>query len=84
MPRITDPFHDHHVLKAARFRDLHSVRRSAVETCVAPWAGFVYVDFVIDVYAHYLVGWRVEASRVFRRRFDLDHATISRFSPAAQ
>lgn len=26
---------------------------------VATWAGFVYVAFVIDVYARYIVGWRV-------------------------
>lgn len=28
-------------------------------TYVATWARFVYVAFVIDVYARYLVGWRV-------------------------
>ena len=28
-------------------------------TYVATWAGFVYVAFVIDVYARYIVGWRV-------------------------
>ena len=28
-------------------------------THVASWSGFVYVAFVIDVYARYIVGWRV-------------------------
>lgn len=28
-------------------------------TYVATWSGFVYVAFVIDVYARYIVGWRV-------------------------
>jgi len=28
-------------------------------TYVATWAGIVYVAFVIDVYARYIVGWRV-------------------------
>jgi len=28
-------------------------------TYVATWAGFVYVAFVIDVYARYILGWRV-------------------------
>jgi putative transposase len=28
-------------------------------TYVSTWAGFVYVAFVIDVYARYIVGWRV-------------------------
>jgi len=31
-------------------------------TYVATWAGFVYVAFVIDVYARYIVGWRVSSS----------------------
>ncbi|AXB78995.1 IS3 family transposase [Novosphingobium sp. P6W] len=31
-------------------------------TYVATWAGFVYVAFVIDVYARYIVGWRVSRS----------------------
>ncbi len=26
---------------------------------VSPWAGFVYVAFVIDAYARRIVGWRV-------------------------
>ena len=28
-------------------------------TYVSTWKGFVYVAFVIDVYARYIVGWRV-------------------------
>ena len=31
----------------------------SVFTSVAPWAGFVYVAFVIDAYARRIVGWRV-------------------------
>ncbi len=31
-------------------------------TYVATWAGFVYVAFVIDVYARSIVGWRVSSS----------------------
>jgi transposase InsO family protein len=31
-------------------------------TFVATWAGFVYVAFVIDVFARYIVGWRVSRS----------------------
>jgi putative transposase len=37
-------------------------------TYVATWAGFVYVAFVIDVYARYVVGWRV--SRTAHARLD--------------
>ena len=39
-------------------------------TYVATWAGFVYVAFVIDVYARYIVGWRV--SRTAHAAFVLD------------
>ena len=39
-------------------------------TYVATWAGFVYVAFVIDVYARYIVGWR--ASRTAHAAFVLD------------
>ena len=39
-------------------------------TYVATCAGFVYVAFVIDVYARYLVGWRV--SRTAHASFVLD------------
>jgi putative transposase len=31
-------------------------------TYVATWSGFVYVAFVIDVFARYIVGWRVSSS----------------------
>src|SRR5690606_18399522 len=31
-------------------------------TFVATWAGFVYVAFVIDVFARRIVGWRVSRS----------------------
>jgi len=31
-------------------------------TYVATWMGFVYVAFVIDVFARYIVGWRVANS----------------------
>jgi transposase InsO family protein len=39
-------------------------------TYVATWAGFVYVAFVIDVFARRIVGWR--ASRSARTDFVLD------------
>ena len=39
-------------------------------TYVPSWAGFVYVAFVIDVYARYIVGWRV--SRTAHTSFVLD------------
>ena len=39
-------------------------------TYVATWAGFVYVAFVIDVYARRIVGWR--ASRTAHTAFVLD------------
>jgi len=39
-------------------------------TYVATWSGFVYVAFVIDVFARRIVGWRV--SRVARADFVLD------------
>jgi putative transposase len=34
----------------------------ADNTFVATWSGFVYVAFVIDVFARYIVGWRVSRS----------------------
>ena len=37
---------------------------------VSTWAGFVYVSFVIDVFARRIVGWRV--SRSMRTDFVLD------------
>ena len=39
-------------------------------TYIATWAGMVYVAFVIDVYACYIVGWRV--SRTAHAGFVLD------------
>ncbi|KAI5911890.1 IS3 family transposase [Azoarcus sp. PA01] len=39
-------------------------------TYVSTWQGFVYVAFVIDVFARYIVGWRV--SRSMRTEFVLD------------
>ena len=39
-------------------------------TYVSTWQGFVYVAFVIDVYARYIVGWRV--SRSMQTDFVLD------------
>ena len=39
-------------------------------TCVSTWQGFVYVAFVIDVFARYIAGWRV--SRSMHTDFVLD------------
>ncbi|WP_088179103.1 IS3 family transposase [Azonexus hydrophilus] len=39
-------------------------------TYVSTWQGFVYVAFVVDVYARYIVGWRV--SRNMHTDFVLD------------
>ena len=39
-------------------------------TYVATWTGFVYVAFVIDVYARFIVGWRV--SRTAHAGYALD------------
>src|SRR5690606_25737417 len=39
-------------------------------TYVATWTGFVYVAFVVDVFARRIVGWRVSAS--LRTDFVLD------------
>ena len=39
-------------------------------TYVSTWSGFVYVAFVIDVFARYIVGWRV--SRTAHAGFVLD------------
>ena len=39
-------------------------------TCVSTWRGFVYVAFVIDVYARRIIGWKV--SRSARTEFALD------------
>ena len=39
-------------------------------TCVSTWQGWLYVAFVIDVYARRIVGWRVSSS--MRTDFVLD------------
>jgi transposase InsO family protein len=40
-------------------------------TYVSTWSGFVYVAFVIDVFARRIVGWRVSrTAHAIRRRFD--------------
>jgi transposase InsO family protein len=39
-------------------------------TYVSTWQGFVYVAFIIDVFARYIVGWRV--SRTAHTAFVLD------------
>ena len=52
-------------------------------TYVATWSGFVYVAFVIDVFARRIVGWRVSAS--MRTDFVLDaleQAICARGGPA--
>jgi len=38
--------------------------RVADFTYVKTWQGFVYVAFVIDVFARYIVGWKVSSSRM--------------------
>jgi len=47
-------------------REFHATRPNqlwvADITYVATWAGFVYVAFVIDVFARSIVGWRVSSS----------------------
>ena len=42
-------------------RPTHAVLRRDLNY-VATWAGFVYVAFVIDVFARAIVGWRVARS----------------------
>ncbi len=52
-------------------------------TYVATWAGFVYVAFVIDVYARRIVGWRVARSMTTALVLDaLEQALWSRRAPA--
>ena len=55
-------------------RAFHAPRPNALWlsdfTYVATWAGFVYVAFVIDVFARRIVGWRV--SRSMQAPFVLD------------
>jgi putative transposase len=55
-------------------RQFHALRPNALWlsdfTYVATWQGFVYVAFVIDVFARHIVGWR--ASRSAQTGFVLD------------
>jgi putative transposase len=52
-------------------------------TYVATWAGFVYVAFVIDVFARRVVGWRVTRSMSTDLVLDaLEQALWSRAAPA--
>jgi transposase InsO family protein len=51
-------------------------------TYVATWSGFVYVAFVIDVFARRVVGWRVMRSMSTELVLDaLEHALWSRAAP---
>jgi transposase InsO family protein len=50
--------------------EVDSGKRAGVTSDVATWAGFVYVAFVIDVFARYIVGWRI--SRTAHASFVLD------------
>lgn len=45
-------------------------------TYMSTWQGFVYVAFVIDVFARRIVGWRVSASA--RTDFVLEQALYAR------
>jgi transposase InsO family protein len=52
-------------------------------TFVATWAGFVYVAFVIDVFARRIVGWRVSPSvRIPRHREHGFHGMVNAQSTA--
>jgi hypothetical protein len=67
-------------------RQFHAERPNALWvsdfTYVSTWQGFVYVAFVIDVYARRIVGWkasssmRTEPPRVSWRLFGLSQATV--------
>ena len=51
---------------------------------VATWRGFVYVAFVIDVFARRIVGWRVSASLATDFVLDaLEQAIYDRDAPAS-
>ena len=56
-------------------------------TYVSTWGGFVYVAFVIDVYARYIVGWRVSrtahASSLCRMRSSRRFTIVDRSIAAA-
>ncbi len=51
-------------------------------TYVSTWTGFVYVAFVIDVYARRIVGWRV--SRTAHASFVLDALEQALHEPASR
>ena len=52
-------------------------------TYVATWSGFVYVAFIVDVFARYIVGWRVSRSLKTDLVLDaLEQALWSRKYPA--
>jgi len=54
-------------------------------TYVATWRGFVYVAFVIDVFARRIVGWRVSASLATDFVLDaLEQAIYDRCGPASR
>ncbi len=40
-------------------------------TFVPTWSGFVYVAFIVDVFARYIVGWRVSRSLKAELVFDM-------------
>ena len=48
--------------KSAVFADRPNALRVSDFTYVATWQGFVYVAFVIDVFARRIVGWKVSSS----------------------
>jgi transposase InsO family protein len=50
-------------------------------TYVSTWQGFVYVAFVIDVFARYIVGWRVSTS--MQTEFVLDALEQALYARAA-
>ena len=78
---------------AARPRDLVERKFTATRpnqlwvsdfTYVATWRGFVYVAFVIDVFARRIVGWRVSASLATAFVLDaLEQAIYDRCGPTA-
>ena len=48
-------------------------------TYVSTWQGFVYVAFVIDVFARHIVGWRISSLELARA---LEDARVGRASHA--
>ena len=51
-------------------------------TYVATWSGFVYVAFVIDVFARKIVGWRVSTSMTTRFVLDALNQAICQRAPS--